>query len=177
MAKNTKQLTGQLNRFIRRKAQSAARHAAAEIMNDLAEKGPNWSGRFKNSWVADAPGTAVGKKANYPYKVSDVAKLKDTIAAVKQDTKLVIYNYSPYALYALDLKEGKFIPRGAPKGPVIEEGKRRTNADGLGIRGDVSGDGNNRSTAPLDWFMTYIDGGGLQKALANGVKIGFRREA
>ena len=167
---------GQLKRDARRKAQSAARHAAAEIMNDLAEKGPNWSGRFKNSWVADAPGSAVGKKADYPYKISDVAKLKDTVAAVNKDPKLVVYNYSPYALEALDLREGKFFAKGDPKGPVIEEGKRRINADGLGIRGDVSGDGNSRSTAPLDWFMTYIDGGGLQKSLANGVKIGFKRE-
>ena len=166
----------ELNRYFRRKTQSVARHAAAEIMNDLAKAGPNWSGRFKNSWVADAPGLAVGKKADYPYKISDVAKLKDTVAAVKKDPKLIVYNYSPYAMYAMDLREGIFFAKGDPKGPVVEQGKRLTNADGSGIRGDVSGEGNNRSTAPLDWFMTYIDGGGLQKSLANGVKIGFKRE-
>lgn len=176
MAKTSSQLKSQLNRFIRRKTQSAARHAAVEIMNDLAEAGPNWSGRFKNNWVADAPGSAVGKKANYPYKISDVAKLKDTVSAVEQNPKLVIYNSSPYALEAMDLKEGKFFAKGEPKGPVIEQGKRRINADGLGIRGDVSGEGNSRSTAALDWFMTYINGGGLAKSLASGVKIGFKRE-
>ena len=167
---------GQLNRDLRRKAQSAARHAAVEIMNDLAEAGPNWSGRFKNSWVADAPGSAVGKKANYPYKISDVAKLKDTKAAVAKDVKLVVYNTTDYALIAQDLQEGKFFPKDEPKGPVIKEGKRRTDDKGLGIRGDLAGDGNARSTAELDWFLTYIDGGGLAKSLANGVKIGFKKE-
>ena len=167
---------GQLGRDARRKVQSATRHAATQIMNDLAEAGPNWSGRFKNSWVADAPGSAVGKKADYPYKISDVAKLKDTVAAANKNPKLVVYNYSPYAMYAMDLIEGKFISAGEPKGPVVEQGKRRIGADGLGIRGDVSGEGTSRSTAPLDWFMTYIDGGGLQKSLADGVKIGFKRE-
>lgn len=167
---------GQLGRDLRRKIQSAARHSAAEIMNDLAEAGPNWSGRFKDSWVADAPGTAVGKKANYPYKISDVAKLKDTKAAVAKEIKLFVYNTTSYALIAQDLKEGKFFAKGEPKGTIVKEGKRRTNVNGLGIRGDVSGEGNSRSTAPLDWFLTYVDGGGLQKSIANGVKIGFKRE-
>ena len=167
---------GQISRAIRRKAQSAARHAAAEIMNDLAKAGPNWSGRFKNSWVADAPGSAVGKKANYPYKVSDVAKLKDTKAAAAKDIKLVVYNTTDYALIALDLKEGKFIGKGEPKGSVVDTGKRRTNNEGLGIRGDLDGAGSARSTAPLDWYLTYVDSGGLRKSLSRGVKLGFKRE-
>ena len=171
MAKNI----SQLNRDIRRKTQSVSRHAAAKIMNDLAEAGPNWSGRFKNSWVADAPGAAVGKKANYPYKISDVAKLKDTVAAVNKNPKLFIYNTTPYALYAMDLKEGKFYPKNEPKGKVVKEGSRPLNESGKGIRGDLSGQGRSRSTAELDWFLTYIDGGGLQKSLEAGVKIGFRR--
>lgn len=166
----------QLNRYMRRKTQSVARHAAAEIMNDLAEAGPNWSGRFKNSWVADAPGTAVGKKADYPYKITDVAKLKDTVTAVSKNPKLNIYNTTPYALYAMDLKEGKFYAKDEPKGKVVKQGIRPLNEDGKGIRGDLSGQGGSRSTAELDWFLTYIDGGGLRKSLEAGVKIGFRRE-
>ena len=163
-------------RALRRQVQSAARHAAAEIMNNLAEAGPNWSGRFKNSWVADAPGSAVGKSSGYPYKISQVAKLKDTYKALEKNPKLVIYNATNYALIAMDLQEGKFRAIKEPKGPIVKEGKRRTDDNGLGIRGDVSGSGNNKSTAELDWFMTYIDGGGLKKSLAAGVKIGFKKE-
>lgn len=34
---------------------NASRKAAKEIMNGLAEAGPEWGGEFKNSWVADSP--------------------------------------------------------------------------------------------------------------------------
>jgi len=169
---------GQLNRDIRRKTQSIARHAAVEAMNDLAERGPNWSGEFRNSWVADAPGSGLGKKANYPYRISDVGKLKDTVSAVSQKTKIRVYNTTNYALIAQDLKEGKFRPEGPRKGSIVEEGSRPLNEQGEGIRGDIiPGEGGNISTAELDWFLTYIDGGGLQKALERGVKIGFKRDA
>lgn len=170
---------GQLNRDIRRKTQSIARHAAVEAMNDLAERGPNWSGEFRNSWVADAPGSGLGKKANYPYRISDVGKLKDSISAVSQKTKIRVYNTTNYALIAQDLKEGKFRPVGTMKGAIVKKGLRSLDENGEGIRGDIGSgaDGGNISTAPSDWFLTYIDGGGLQKALERGVKIGFKREA
>lgn len=169
---------GQLNRDIRRKTQSAARHAAVEIMNDLAVKGPNWDGEFRDSWVADAPGSAIGRRSSYPYSIRDVAKLKDTVAAVEKDVKLRVFNTTDYALIAQDLVEGKFRKIGRPDGKVVAEGRRPTNDGGLGIRGDIeTGDGNAESTAPLNWFLTYIDGGGLAKSLESGVKIGFKREA
>lgn len=154
----------------RRKIQAAARQAAVEIMNDLAEKGPDWSGNFKNSWVADALGTGIGKKSSYPYSISDVPKLKDTIAATEKDTKYKIFNSSPYALYAMDLVEGEFFQPTPPPSDA-REGSRRS-----GIRGDIGSGEGNFSTAELDWFLNYIDGGGLEKSLANGVRIGFRAE-
>ena len=167
---------GQINRDLRRKVQSATRHAAAEIMNDLAEAGPNWSGLFRNSWVADAPGQAIGKKGTYPYSITDVASLKDTVAEASKDIKLKLYNTTSYAFIAQDLKEGVFRPRREPRGKIVQEGFRPTNEEGEGIRGDVRpGPGKNRSTAELDWFLNYIDGGGLSKSLAAGVRIGFKR--
>jgi hypothetical protein len=164
---------GSLNRDIRRKTQSAARHAAAEIMNDLAQAGPVWSGRFANSWVADAPGVGKGPDGTYPYTIRDTPKLPDTVAAVKRSPKLVIRNTVDYALQAMDLEEGTFIAIGEPKGEVVSEGTRYG-----GRRGEVSDDGNggSRSTAPLDWFNTYVSGGGLGKSLGKGVKIAFARK-
>ena len=35
----------------------ASRFAAVEIMNDLAEAGPEWSGKFQDSWIAIPIGT------------------------------------------------------------------------------------------------------------------------
>ena len=40
----------------RRKVNATARSVAVQIMNDLARKGPEWSGEFKNSWEAVALG-------------------------------------------------------------------------------------------------------------------------
>jgi hypothetical protein len=38
----------------------------------------------------------------------------------------------------------------------------------------VSGEGEAKSTAELDWYVDYIEGGGMQKALEKGVKLGFK---
>jgi hypothetical protein len=74
----------------------------------------------------------------------------------------------------LDLEEGRFYPPdefGPLKAPV-QEGSR---AAGLTKRGAVtSGDGEAKSTAELDWYKTYIAGGGMQKALEKGIKLGFK---
>ena len=163
----------QLNRDARRRAQSAARHAAVEIMNDLAEAGPNWTGEFANSWVADAPGVGPGPQGSYPYTIRDTAKLPDTVAAFKRNPKLVIKNTTDYAMQAMDLEEGDFQAIGDPIGEVVAEGKRYG-----ARRGQVSndGEGNSRSTAELDWFNTYVSGGGLAKSLGKGVKIAFAKE-
>ena len=165
----------QLNRDIRRKTQSAARHAAAEIMNGLAEAGPLWSGEFANSWVANAPGVGPGPNGTYPYSVRDTAKLPDTIAAVNRNPKLVVVNTTDYAMQAMDLEEGYFINPGTePKGPVVLEGRRKGK-----MRTDIiptSDVSTSRATAVRDWFLTYVNGGGMAKSLGTGVRIAFARE-
>lgn len=162
----------QINRDNRRKVQSAARHAAAEIMNGLAQAGPNWSGEFANSWVADAPGVGKGKAASYPYTIRDTPALPDTVKAASRATKLVIRNTTDYALAALDLEEAKFEnPGTAPKGDIVLEGRRNGR-----MRTDIVDSDKaptSFATAPSDWFVTYLKGGGMQTALANGIKIAF----
>lgn len=166
---------GQINRDLRRKVQSAARHAAAEIMNGLAESGPNWSGEFANSWIVDAPGVGKGKNGSYPYTIRDTPALPDTIKAATRARKLVISNTADHAMIALDLEEGTgFVKPGSPKGDIVLEGRRVGR-----MRTDiVSSDKEPTSfaTAPDDWFITYLKGGAMQTALANGVKIGFASE-
>jgi len=164
---------GQLNRDLRRKVQSAARHAAAEIMNDLALAGPNWSGEFANSWIADAPGVGSGLETSYPYTIRSTPALPDTVKAVERNPKLLISNTTFYAMQALDLEEGFFINPGTePKGDVVIEGRRvgRMRTDIVGADKITS-----RATAPRDWFTTYLNGGGMQKSLEHGVRIAFSR--
>lgn len=149
-----------------------ARFAAVEIMNDLAEAGPEWSGKFQDSWVAIPVGKAASGSTGggYPYTLNDVPRLSTSIKETARVKKFEIVNTQPYAEYALDLKEGIFYADDEPAGEVVAIGKRPV----PGLRGDVSGSGGARSTAPLDWYSTYLNGGEAKKALGRGVLFGFK---
>lgn len=151
------------------------RQAAVEIMNDLGKAGPAYSGEFRDSWIAIPVGKGATGRAGgeYPYQISDVPELSLSRREVARATKFIIENTQPYAEYALDLKEGRFYPPdefGPIKTPVKEGGR----AAGLTKRGDVSGVGEAKSTAKLDWYTDYVGGGRMQKALERGVKLGFK---
>lgn len=149
----------------------AARKSAREIMNGLAEAGPEWSGEFKDSWVAHAASGGSGAGV-YPYKLSDIPKLPATKREALRVTKLIISNVAPHAAIALDLVDVPIeefrYPGYGPQGDVVARGTRPDS----GKRGEVSsGSGNARSTAPLDWYPTYARGGKMQKALERGVRL------
>jgi hypothetical protein len=150
---------------------NAARRSAKEIMNGLADAGPEWSGEFKDSWVAFAPGSGVGS-GSYPYKLSDIPKLPATKREATRKTKFVIQNIAPHAAIAMDLvdvpREEFRFPGQGPQGEIVARGTRPDN----GKRGEVSsGGGDARSTAPLNWYPLYVQGGKMQKALERGVRL------
>jgi hypothetical protein len=149
---------------------SAARNAAKEIMNGLAEAGPEWGGEFKDSWVADSPSGA-SASGTYPYSLRDIPKLPATKKEAARKTKFVIQNVAPHAAIAMDLvdvpREEFRYPGYGPDGDVVARGQRPDN----GRRGEVSGRGNSRSTAPLNWYPTFVRGGKMQKALERGVRL------
>ena len=154
----------------------ACRKTAVEVMNDLGRRGPAYSGEFRDSWIAVPEGKGAGGSAGgeYPYQLSDIPELSTTRREVSRAIKFTIENTQPYAGYALDLIEGRFYPpdKFGPIKEPVETGKRSA---GLTKRGDVTaGTGDAKSTAELDWYVTYINGGGLQKALEKGVKLGFK---
>ena len=158
---------------VRQMINDAARFTAVEIMNDLAEAGPEWSGEFQDSWIAVPVGTGASGATGggYPYNLNDVPKLSTSIKETARVKKFEIENTQPYAEYALDLKEGVFFADDEPAGEVVATGERPV----PGLRGDVSGDGPAKSTAPLNWYTTYINGGGMAKSIEAGVKFAFRR--
>ena len=154
----------------------ACRQAAVEIMNDLGRLGPAYSGEFRDSWVAVPVGTGARGSINgeYPYQLSDVPELSLTRREVARAVKFSIENTQPYAEYALDLIEGRFYPPDK-FGPIKEPVQTGSRPSGLSKRGDVTaGTGDAKSTAELDWYVTYVQGGGLQKGLEKGVKLGFK---
>jgi hypothetical protein len=149
----------------------AARKATARIMNDLAEAGPEWSGEFKDSWVASAPSGGIGG-GQYPYSASSLPRIPPTKREAQRVTKYVIENIAPHAPIALDLvsvpRESFTYPGSPPQGDVVARGSRPEK----GKRGDLSaGSGNATSTAPLDWYVTYARGGKMSKALERGVRL------
>lgn len=168
-----------LQQQIRERTQAAVRNTAVQIMNDLAEAGPEWTGRLKNNWVADTFSgdrkVKIGKTTGYPYSLSSVPALKTDIKSTEATpVKVEITNKTEYFAYAADLIPGKFWPKeDGPKG-VATRGKRNTSDSGVGFRGDLSGGGTNISTAPLDWYVNYLRGGGLQKATQSSIRIGFK---
>lgn len=167
-----------LQQKVRDATQKAVRQTAVELMNDLAEAGPEWSGKLKNSWVADAPSfSKLGRTTGYPYSLNSVPALPTTIKATEATpVKIVIRNKVAYFPYAADLLPGKFWPKtDGPKGSATTGSRNTTN--GAGYRGDVGGSGTNISTAPLDWYPNYLRGGGMKRAIQNAIRFGFRASA
>jgi len=163
---------------------SALREAAKEVLNDLAEIGPNWSGDFRENWYVETPEGRRGVKPTGEggrYNLFNIPLLKTrgrdkrgrfTSGAIPQNIgklELLIGNSSPYAQEAMDLIPGTFVyPGFEPAGREQPRGERQG-----GIRGDLRGRGGNRSTAPLHWYSTYMEGGGFSAAIKKGAKAGF----
>jgi hypothetical protein len=152
---------------------AAARTAAVDIMNSLAESGPVWTGRFSSAWYAvedgGAPGGARSEGRIYEYDLRNVPATR-----FKAGTLYRIVNGMPYADQAQDLVEfdppDEKLRRGTIAPDRLDYGTRPEG----GRRGELQGGGRqNRRTAPLDWYSTYINGGGLKKDLATGARRGF----
>jgi hypothetical protein len=183
-----------LSNDVRRAAVGALRNAAKEVLNDLAERGPNWRGGFQESWYVETPTGKRGVKAGGEggkYNLFNIPELnvrgrdargRFSATAPTARTELFIGNSAPHATQAMDLEpyeypmldKGQRLP--PPKGSIYEHGYR---PDG-GMRGDVTPAGfgdsanpPNRSTAPLDWYSSYMNGGEFRAAFNRGAKAGF----
>ena len=179
---------------IRAAANQALRNAAKDVLNDLADKSPNWSGVFRGSWYVETSDGKRGVKSGSDgkYNLFNIPQLNvqgrgaggrfTSVPASRGKIELFIGNSAPYATQAMDLEpyeypqleKGQSLP--PPKGSIYEHGYRPEG----GMRGDVVpagfGDGANppnRSTAPLDWYSTYMNGGAFRAAFDKGARAGF----
>lgn len=137
--------------------------AAEEIVVDLQEAGPVWSGKFSNSWqieTTDGRRTAGSGSPGMPQRVP--APLLSGRGFAFDDVKYTISNFASYADEARDLVEGTFIDPGTTPLKEYDRGTRVS-----GYRGDLVGndEGPNRSTAPLDWYTTYARGGAIDRRI------------
>ena len=154
---------------IRKASVDAAREACVDIMNSLAEEGPAWTGAYSSAWYAlppgDSPGGARSTGRIYKYDLRNVPKQR-----FKKVGTYSITNGMDYAGQAQDLEP--FDPEGYPESSPIKPAKPGIRPIG-GRRGELRPGKGNLSTAPLDWYLTYVNGGALRKDLANGASRGF----
>lgn len=165
----------------------AARQATAAIMNDLAEKGPAYSGNFRNSWRAIAVKGAINdpQPKGYPYSTRDVPQLNTNYKTMELMTIFKIVNEAPYALQAMDIEPGVWRkPEGIePEGGIefgIQYGDTRPRGGPGGtFRWDISlGEGDEDRvliTAEADWYTKYVMDGSMSAEFKRVVRLAFKR--
>lgn len=161
---------------------------AQQIVKDLQKIGPRWTGQFSNSWQIRGPQGQTAKGTGQPGQPQEIAFTSAPFTGVQAmrtlyrtfaTTNKVVFtisNFSRYADEARDLAPSRDPFRFPGTQPLKQPVVRGTRVSG--IRGDVEpGRGNNRSTAILDWYTTYLGGGQVNKTIQvtmDGLNIGFR---
>jgi len=138
--------------------------SAENIVLQLQEQGPAWSGQFSNSWeIASASKVSTGTGASGPAQRLKAPILSTDEFKFKPEIKYYIANKAPHADIALDLVESSYRYPGYEPLKQAERGNRIS-----GLRGDLSinASGPNRRTAPLDWYTTYLRGGAIDKTIS-----------
>ena len=162
--------------------------AAEEMIKDLQEESPAWTGKFRNSWFIQSPD---GKKTGgggqegeaIPVKAPTLsgaqvgkAFLQKLIGSKSDSSRLfTIGNSAPYADQASDLEPfnpSKLLPKRKTKSNFLKFGIRPKGSNVK--RGDVQGSGNNSSSAPLDWFSNYHGSGKADEAVKRAYSQGFK---
>jgi hypothetical protein len=164
------------------------REAAEQIVDDLQQAGPSWTGQFSNSWVIQTSGgTRSGGSgaSGEPQRVNGPL-LSGAELFRKPEVKYTIYNIAPHADVAIDRAEDNFYR--PTKTPQTALGRRKweiTNPPSSRgtpfVRGNLAGPtgrvdtGGASRTAPLNWYQTYIDGGKIDRTIKVRMDSAFRQ--
>lgn len=123
-----------------------SQEAARDVVLDLKEAGPYWSGDFESAWVVKLGDTAISAKRQQSSREPASGRSLTPFTVPKPtgrgSVNYTIGNEMEYRTIAMDLDPSK---------------RRLFNADGS--RKAIN-------TAPDDWYRTYVEGGGLRSALA-----------
>tara|TARA_R110001592_G_scaffold261190_2_gene526004 strand:- start:11268 stop:11840 length:573 start_codon:yes stop_codon:yes gene_type:complete len=190
MAKNQfNDLLQDLDRLAVSLAFTGRARAAEEIVKDLQELSPAWTGKFRNSWYIETPdGTKTGGQGQHGQAMPVIApKVSGIQSATALFNKVfggsgakrlfTIGNSASYADQATDLEP--YVGGTIPAKKAVTRFGRKFGMRPLGaMRGDVSGSGGNSSSAPLDWFSNYQGSGKADQAVKRAYSQrfkGFRR--
>ena len=119
---------------------TVSQEAATQIVDDLKQVGPYWSGDFEAAWVVKAgktrisasrPGRSEQPPQPRPRQITPVSVPKPT---GRKSVEYTIGNEMEYRNLAMDLEPGR-----------------------------IKGGGN--ETAEQDWYRTYVEGGNLRLTL------------
>lgn len=123
---------------------TVSQEAAKQIVSDLQEIGPVWSGQFRDAWVVKAGDVRIRadrKNEQPPYAPRTASGAPAPVSIPRaRGTKSIFYtigNEMEYRLIAMDL-----LP-----------------AEEYRLKGGRIG------TAPKDWYRTYVEGGNLRLTL------------
>lgn len=170
---------------IRKRINLSTRQAAVVVMNDLAERGPRYSGVFINQWKAvsltGSGFTSEGKK--YPYSIKDIPKLDTKSSTMNTVRVFEIFNTSSYAMEAMDLIPGDWqTPPSEPLGGIAYSSKvpggvlHGWREKDQTLRWDVKpiASGGHVSTAEKNWYINYVKGGGLHSGVKRALKFTYK---
>lgn len=162
---------------MRRAAGEALRSATRQIISELQEEGPNYSGAFRSKWYSQVEG-----RGNKVFASVGVPRFTDEQLRSGTPT-ILIGNTSPYAQEAMDLIPGTFIrqeedPNKAPVAMGVRTGRKRGQVEDVPL-GDILEAGGKPaiSTAEYEWYTQYMEGGRFDQAFKQGAKSGFIRPA
>lgn len=153
MARAKFKLTG-LRAYVEQCGAVSAEKAAKRIVDDLKEAGPYYTGHFEEQWVVLPGDKRVPANVDNPISQTEMR------------------NGARDGVFPLNRRRTEVpIPKLDPKGdPAYTIGNR---ASYRNIAMDLEPgryDDSRQNTAPQDWYVTYIQAGGLKKALGQGAK-------
>jgi hypothetical protein len=166
-----------LPRDVKKKIVNSIKTAARGVVKDLRARGPLWTGEFRDSWEYE----------DSRRRRSTVPSMPLSRLAPGKDASLYVSNFASYADQAMDLVPYSAgageIPERSPRSVNYKEGVRPPRAyrgelypeSEMKERGEKGPFRENVSTAPLNWFDTYMNTGGFDKTFSSEADRGFRK--
>jgi len=141
---------GDLNTWINNIKSEVAETASEEIIKKLQIEGPYWSGEFAGAWEARLGKTSIPANQRSSFRGSD----RSAVAQPRQ--------MEDYSVQSAPKGSNKKIEYTIDNRMVYRDIAKDLQPDSTGVfRGDKPG-----ATARKDWYIRYLQGGGLAQTLA-----------
>ena len=151
MPKRTTFNFGDIETWLTNITSEVAEEAVERVVRNLKIQGPFYTGEFENAWEVELGNTTIPASK----RTGDVRSLRQILAEGPNPRQL-----SP-------LRAGVDFPNAPKKTNVtytIDNAMEYRDIAKDLVPGRIKGGGN--QTAPQDWYVTYIQGGGLATTLA-----------